>query len=86
MRPILWDCSALRVHLAVAEVRQTVIARLLGVTQPTFNRMCTGISIPTLDEQKVIADHLGVSIEELFDELQPEKLRAYQAQGLVRKG
>lgn len=57
-----------RAEMARRNVRQGVVAKALGMSQPSVSARLSGAIPLDVDELRIIADLLGVSLCSLFDE------------------
>lgn len=69
----------IRRYMRLQDISQKEIAELLNLTRPAISQILTGTSRPRLDQIFMIAQYLGVSMDDLMDATayrQDEELRA----------
>ncbi len=68
----------IRRYMRLQDINQKEIAELLNLTRPAISQMLAGISRPRFDQVFMIAQYLGVNMNDLMDETayhQDEELR-----------
>ena len=53
--------------LASRNKKQLEVARIIGVSQQTFNNWCNGVAIPRMDKIQALADYFHVPMAQLIE-------------------
>ncbi|MDE3839348.1 XRE family transcriptional regulator [Bacillus methanolicus] len=59
--------------LRVSKYRREFIQKELGISKNTLTNWCSGHTYPTIDKAFLLADLLGVNIEDLYERVKENK-------------